>query len=214
MAALAAELVERTLEHYRDKFATHGDTPEGVDWNGPRSQRLHFEQLAKLLPPEGGFSLNDLGCGYGALLEFLDETHGRSLRYRGYDLSAEMIASARARFADRTDARFDVADRPLASADYGVASGIYTLRLGRNDATCLADLKAGLDELDASSTAGFGFNCLTAWSDADRMREDLYYPDPCVLFEHCKRRFARDVALLHDYGLYAFTILVRKRTGP
>ncbi|MBC7939785.1 MAG: class I SAM-dependent methyltransferase, partial [Chitinophagaceae bacterium] len=37
-----------------------------------------------------------------------------------------------------------------------------------------------------------------------------YYPDPLDLFDVCKRRFSRNVALLHDYGLYAFTILVRK----
>jgi hypothetical protein len=26
----------------------------------------------------------------------------------------------------------------------------------------------------------------------------------------CKRRFSRNVALLHDYDLYEFTVLVRK----
>jgi len=30
------------------------------------------------------------------------------------------------------------------------------------------------------------------------------------LFDYCKRTYSRDVALLHDYGLYEFTILVRK----
>jgi hypothetical protein len=45
------------------------------------------------------------------------------------------------------------------------------------------------------------------------MRPDLYYGDPCALFDHCKRRYARNVAVLHDYGLYEFTILVRKDLG-
>lgn len=217
MAAIPADILERTLAHYRDKFARHGDTPEGVDWNGPESQRLNFEQLLKLLPADGPFSLFDLGCGYGAFLDLLAERHAE-FDYRGYDVNAEMIDAAQRRFAARFDhrvgARFDVADRPLEPADYGVASGIYTLRLGRSDDQCLADLQAGLDVLDASSTRGFGFNCLTSWSDADRMRDYLYYPDPCVLFEHCKRHYARNVALLHDYELYAFTILVRKRASP
>ena len=42
------------------------------------------------------------------------------------------------------------------------------------------------------------------------MRDYLYYPNPCEVFDWCKRRYAKDVALLHDYGLYAFTMLVRK----
>jgi len=42
------------------------------------------------------------------------------------------------------------------------------------------------------------------------MRPDLHYADPCVLFDRCKRRHSPRVALLHDYGLWEFTILVRK----
>jgi hypothetical protein len=57
---------------------------------------------------------------------------------------------------------------------------------------------------------GFAFNCLTAYSDAHKMQSYLYYADPCRLFDLCKRRYSRNVALLHDYGLYEFTILVRK----
>jgi hypothetical protein len=35
--------------------------------------------------------------------------------------------------------------------------------------------------------------------------------DPLRLFDHCKRTFSPDVALLHDYPLWEFTILVRLR---
>jgi len=41
-------------------------------------------------------------------------------------------------------------------------------------------------------------------------RPDLYFGDPLLYFDFCKRNFSRNVALLHDYGLYDFTILVRK----
>ena len=47
-----------------------------------------------------------------------------------------------------------------------------------------------------------------AASDPDRMRDDLYYADPCFFFDHCMRRFSRRVALLHDYELFDFTMLV------
>jgi hypothetical protein len=42
------------------------------------------------------------------------------------------------------------------------------------------------------------------------MQKHLYYADPCAIFDLCKRRYSRNVALLHDYGLYEFTIVVRK----
>jgi hypothetical protein len=45
------------------------------------------------------------------------------------------------------------------------------------------------------------------------MRRHLYYADPCYLFDTCKKRFSRNVALLHDYEAYDFTIIVRKTAG-
>jgi len=210
MVVTRDELHERTLAHYRDSFGAHGDSPRGVDWNGAESQRLQFEQLLKLLPVDRAFSMNDFGCGYGALLDFLDGPW-RDVDYRGYDLNPAMIAAARQRYASRSGVRFEVADRPLEPADFGLASGVFTLRLGRSDAQCQHDLELALDTLDATSRDGFGFNCLTSYSDAKKMRDYLYYPDPCALFDRCKRRYSRNVALLHDYDLYAFTMLVRKQ---
>ncbi len=54
------------------------------------------------------------------------------------------------------------------------------------------------------------FNLLTSYSDKDMMRPDLYYGDPLFYFDYCKRNFSQNVALLHDYGLFEFTILVKK----
>jgi len=64
--------------------------------------------------------------------------------------------------------------------------------------------------MDDHATQGMAFNMLTKYSDADRMRPDLYYADPLFFFDYCKRNFAKNVALLHDYHLYDFTIIVRK----
>ena len=204
-----AERDARMRDHYRDRFRAHGATPHGVDWNGDATQQVQFTQLLRVVVfDRDGTSLNDLGCGYGALADRLADEQPDA-RYHGYDLNAEMIDAARARHAGRDRVAFDVADRPLHDADYGVASGIFTLRLGRSDDACAADMRASLDALAATSRRGFAFNCLTSYSDAPRMKDYLYYPDPRDVFDLCKRRYARNVALLHDYDLYGFTMLVR-----
>jgi hypothetical protein len=64
--------------------------------------------------------------------------------------------------------------------------------------------------MDRAACKGFAFNCLTTYSDPERLRDDLYYGDPCYYFDLCKRLYSRHVALLHDYGLWEFTIIVRK----
>lgn len=206
----AANLLDDVARYYTKKLAEYGDTPRGVDWNGAEGQIIRFEQLCKIFDPDmPAFSVNDLGCGYGALLDHLGGKHIIST-YLGIDVSHEMIRSAEQRHTADTQARFIVSAKPDQQADYGVASGIFNVRMGRTDAEWFDYLQATLDDLDRTSTLGFAFNCLTSYSDEDKKCDYLYYADPCRLFELCKKRYSRQVALLHDYGLYEFTILVRK----
>lgn len=203
------DLLTEVADYYSEKLAQHGETPRGVDWNGEDSQELRFEQLCKIIDGRRQFSLNDLGCGYGALNDFLAGRYS-GFSYSGIDVSESMIRSAEQRHRGRSQTTFVVASEPEGVADFGVASGIFNVRLARSDAEWRAYLEATLDILDRTSRIGFSFNCLTSYSDANKMRDYLYYADPCALFDLCKRRYSRNVALLHDYGLYEFTILVRK----
>jgi SAM-dependent methyltransferase len=203
-------LLTDVAAYYSGKLAEHGLSPRGVDWNGEESQVLRFRQLCKIIDRSGEVSINDLGCGYGALFDLLVADR-QNVRYLGVDVSASMIDAARERLKGQANARFIQASAPDTIGDYGVASGIFNVRLNRTDAEWQAYLESTLDQLDRTSRFGFAFNCLTSYSDADRMRPDLYYADPCRLFDLCKRRYAKNVALLHDYGLYEFTILVRKQ---
>ena len=203
-----ASLLDQVAQYYSARLAAHGATPRGVDWNGAESQALRFEQLSRIIRGDEAFSVTDVGCGYGALFEYLQARYPR-LEYIGCDVSADMVRAASERHAASPGARFVEGATPP-PADYSVASGIFNVRLDRGDDEWRAYLEQTLEAMDSASRRGFAFNCLTSWSDAERMRPDLYYADPCALFELCKRRFSRDVALLHDYGLYEFTILVRK----
>lgn len=204
------DLLTEVAEYYTSKLAEHGETPRGVDWNGEEGQTLRFEQLCKIIDPANHFSINDLGCGYGALYDFLSSKN-EGFSYSGVDVSDRMIRAAEQRYKDKPQARFVLSSEPNQVADYGVASGIFNVRMGRSDDEWRSYLEATLDVLNRTSRVGFAFNCLTSYSDADKMRDYLYYADPCVLFDLCKLRYSRNVALLHDYGLYEFTILVRKQ---
>lgn len=202
-------ILDDVERYYASRLAEHGATPQGVDWNGDESQLLRFRQLLKLLPEDGQVSINDIGCGYGALLPFLHAERG-SVDYHGCDISPAMIEAARQLHGDQPAARFAVEDTPSRIADYGFASGIFNVRLDRGDAAWHDYMVEVLDAIDRTSRLGFAFNCLTSYSDPHRMRSHLYYADPGATFDLCKRRYARNVALLHDYGLYEFTILIRK----
>jgi hypothetical protein len=51
---------------------------------------------------------------------------------------------------------------------------------------------------------------LTKYSEKEFMRDNLYYADPLFIFDYCKKNFAKNIRLMHDYDLYEFTILVKK----
>ncbi len=194
--------------YYSGKIQEFGATPQGVDWNGAESQELRFDQLAKIIQPSAAVTINDLGCGYGSLFDHLVGQYPVT-SYLGVDVSADMVNAADKIHAVEDRARFVHAAVPDRVADYGMASGIFNVRLETADDDWIQHILATLDVLHETSERGFAFNCLTSYSDQHLMRDYLYYADPGQLFDLCKRRYARDVALLHDYGLYEFTMLVR-----
>jgi hypothetical protein len=134
----------------------------------------------------------------------------KSFTYTGYDISDAMLATARKRHAGYSNAVYRSGAYPEAQADYTLASGIFNIRFAECDDAWFEHIKSTLDAIHAASVRGFAFNCLTSWSDKEKMQDNLYYSDPCHMFELCKRRYSRNVALLHDYNLYDYTIIVRK----
>jgi len=205
--------------YYAEKLSAHGVTPQGVDWNSDESQQLRFTQLLRVAEGWAGgeerageCTLLDYGCGYGALAQRLIAENPR-FRYVGFDVCTPMIERARANVRDPRCTFVD-SDEDLPLADYTVASGIFNVRLNAADEQWRAHIVATIDRLAAHSSRGFAFNMLTRYADRERLREHLHYADPGECFRLCKERWSRNVALLHDYDLYEFTLLVRMGSEP
>ena len=206
------KIINEVREYYSEKVKQYGSTSKGVDWNSKESQYLRFSQLLKVLEVKDKFSLNDLGCGYGELVNYLDANRYNNYIYAGWDLSGEMIKVASELFVDKTNAKFFQMydDREMSANDYCIASGIFNVKMQFSIDEWRDYIFSTLDAMNANSSCGFSFNMLTKYSDEDKMRDYLFYADPCEIFAFCKQNFSRNVALLHDYELYEFTILVRK----
>ncbi|NIK72515.1 cyclopropane fatty-acyl-phospholipid synthase-like methyltransferase [Thermonema lapsum] len=204
------DITKKVSEYYTNKIKEHGISSQGVDWNSKESQFLRFEQLCKILPADKttSFTILDYGCGYGALIEYLMQ-HYDNFKYIGYDVSDEMINKAKSLFKSEKYL-FTNDENKLNKADYVVASGIFNVKLDTSKEDWKEYILNTLNKLNELSSVAFSFNILTSYSDAEYMRDHLYYADPLFYFDYCKRHFSRNVALLHDYGLYEFTILVRK----
>jgi hypothetical protein len=204
------DILSKVNRYYTDKVREHGATPAGVDWNSAASQELRFEQLLKVVQdPKANFSLMDYGCGFGSMYEFM-RTRYNDFHFTGFDISEEMIAQAETLYPADAHHNWITALPAEKKWDYVVSSGIFNVRQDETDTDWQAYILQTLHEMNERSEKGFAFNSLTSYSDAEYMRDYLYYADPKELFDYCKKHFSKQVALLHDYPLYEFSILVKK----
>jgi cyclopropane fatty-acyl-phospholipid synthase-like methyltransferase len=200
--------LDQVKSYFDKRIQEHGASPQGSDWNSEASQNIRFDQLLKVIETNS-FSLLDYGCGYGALSDYL-ALKGFEVDYSGFDILESAIETARAAHAGKSHRTFFFDKSKLSKYDYVIASGIFNFRGEQSFDDWTEYTLETLKEFNRMSGKGFSSNFLTKYSDADKMRPDLYYADPGFLFDYCKRNFSKDVALLHDYRLYDFTIIVRK----
>lgn len=197
------------VDYFNCKIREFGPSAKGLDWNGEKSHLVRLSQVAKVISQCSDFSINDFGCGYGTLYNYLVECGFENFDYFGYDLSDGMIEAAR-RNVTNPKARFVQGDiQSIAPADFTVASGVFNKVMCDNLAQWENYVYHHLSTFHKNSKSGFACNFLTSYSQSEKMREDLFYADPKKIFDFAMR-LSSNVSIYHDYGLFDFTIIVRK----
>ncbi len=208
-AAGESEILSEVAAYYASKLAAHGATPQGVDWSGADSHQQRHRQFLRLLDGSPKASVIDLGCGFGDFLRFL-RAAGHRGTFIGYDITPGMIEKARELHGEGEDRQWRTGAQPAEVADFAVASGIFNVKGDAPNDRWARYVHRTIDTLAHAGRCGFAFNVLSTSSDPDRRRAGLYYADPVDMLAHCLGRYGRSVALLQDYGLYEFTIVVRR----
>jgi SAM-dependent methyltransferase len=210
--AAASTILSEIAAYYASKLKTHGSTPQGVDWNGVDSHETRHRQFLRLLDGAVDASIIDLGCGFGDFLRFL-RAEGYRGRFTGYDVAPEMIEKARELHGETEDRQWRIGAEPDDAADFAIASGIFNVKGDAANALWTRYVRQTIDVLAHAGRRGFAFNVLSLSSDPERRRPNLYYADPADTLAYCLSRYGRSVALLQDYGLYEFTVVVRHHSA-
>ncbi len=209
LAALrrAPELLKPIADAFNHRLADWGATARGVYWRHEDGQNLRFEVLARALDGDRGpFTVNDLGCGYGAFFDYLSVRVGpRLARFAGTDISPAMVAEAKARIADPR-AAFVQGLAAGEDADYSFASGTFNMCLQAKPGEWIDYVEASVAHLYGRSRKALAFNMLAGPGKA---REGLYYADPERLVAFCRGLGAK-VQLATDYPLDEWTIFARR----
>lgn len=203
----AASVHSRIEAYYGARVRRFGATPEGVDWTCRPTQELRFVKLLMLCDFSQPLSINDIGCGYGALAGFISQRHPRvPVDYLGVDLSADMIEQARlGPAARRTRVQFEVGAQASRSADYSLASGIFNVQLDIPTTSWEASVMRTLAQMVSTSNKGFAVNFLSTHRSA--LAQGLYAADPSRWAAFCEAEFSARVTVVSGYGMPEFTLL-------
>jgi SAM-dependent methyltransferase len=189
-----------------------------VGWPTTQSQYLRFDILNKVINQKKfikqkniSISINDYGCGIGEHLVSLYNLQGIKInQYNGYDISSDMIKEAKKKL-NLFDCKLNFFKSAQIStiASYTFVSGTFNVKFQSSNNDWKSYIIKRLENINKFSSNGFAFNMLSThvdWKD-----KKLYYGDPSFFFNYCKKNFSKYVTLIHDYPLYEWTILVKKK---
>lgn len=208
----AQDLLEPVLAGYESQLAAYGADPRALFWRDGERQTRRFQILSHLFAEgdrQGGITVTDFGCGYGAFFDFLkDRPVMAGSRYIGVDLSAKMIDEARRRIQDPR-ASFQRHMILTEDTDYTFACGTYNMSMGADRGEWADYVKASLAQLWSHTRKGLGFNMLSA--GATQQFPGLYYADAGEFVDFCAGQLSPDVERSDDRPLPDWTIFVRRR---
>ena len=198
-----------TSEYFENKFKSYGPTPSGVGWKDDFAQVNRYKQLLRIVSEESGFSILDFGCGYGKLVELLENSY-KNFTYFGVDLSEEMLNFARKAYWNKKNINFFNSGKEQdRKYDYVVASGIFNVKFV-SEQSWENYIQRVLTSMYEMSNQAISCNFLSTYNDFDKRDVKLYYADPEKIFEFAMRNLSRKVNILHDYNMFDFTITINK----
>ena len=155
---------ERQLNRtYRNRLANRGRTAQGVFWRSQTSQIARFDALLSLvyqLAPQKPVTIADIGCGYGAMLAFINKTttYAQTI-YHGVDINRAMIAACHQTFPTDS-ALFTIGNAPQKLVDFCLFSGTFNLTHSNDPDLWMDYIFACLDRCMTRARYGLVLNLL------------------------------------------------------
>lgn len=189
-------------EYFEKRFETYGDDVRALAWSTWESQRSRFEAMVSLFNNSGGFSVLDIGCGFGDFLVFLRQRFHR-FQYCGIDIVPKFINLAKEKFHDEDFRLLNILTDPVEPFDYVVASGIFNRKIDKWHEHTMEVV----EKMFEICTIGIGVNFLSQF--ADRQHDNAHYVNPVKAFEHALK-LSTKAAIRHDYKVNDFTVMIYK----
>ena len=204
-------MLKPVLETFETRLDRYGSDPRSAFWRNAEWQQKRYKILSRLFSKDdlqGGISITDFGCGYGAFFNYLkDLPVMEGSCYIGIDMSAAMIKQAQAKIIDPR-ATFQQHQISTEIADYTFVCGTYNMNMDADEVEWTDFIKASLAQLWSKTTKALAFNLLR--SDTAEKFNSLYYADLEEFLDFCRIRLSPNVDYSNDTPLPDWTIFIRR----
>ena len=197
------QITNAMKQHYTKTFEKYGCTSEGVDWGSHEQRALIRHQNIGEVIKSRPCSILDVGCGYGAFLDYLGES---GIAFTGIDVVPKMIESAQSRhpqakFICGDFLTYDFAGQTF---DYIICNGVFTQKLDITDSAMEAFTRRVISKMFELSNKGIAFNMMTSF--VNYRADNLFYTDPTKTVSWVMENLTRNVELNHAYPLYEYIV--------
>lgn len=205
---LIAARLTQVGDYFTGTVTSFGQTHWGISANSADYHSSSLKQMAAFVAgAEPGWTINDIGCGYGALFGLIrDGLTPYGVRYQGYDISPGMVAEARKRYADDPRHVFVLSSIPLWPADYSVAAGTFNLNFEHDQPEWLDYIRAQILLMARMSRCGFSFNALRP--EYDRQDTNLIRLNSDAVIAFITDFISDRIELITNYSEIEWTIRV------
>lgn len=200
----------KLINHYEDCFIKHGDSHLGVDWPNLDDVNTRYQIMLDGINLVNAKSCLDFGSGLAHFREYLQDKGQTSLLYEGIELSTKMLLHCKLKMPEVVFHSHDVLVEgwKMKQFDAVVMNGVFTEKQSLNYTTMFAYFEDLLKLAYHETRKIVIFNVMS--KQVDWERDDLFHVPLDELAWMLSRNFGRSYIIRSDYGLYEYTVYLKK----
>ena len=201
--------------HYSNLFNKYGNSVKTSQQSSRATQKKRMEILTSNISFTKKDKILDFGCGTGFFLNFIKKKKNFRGYYYGCDISKKIIDFNKKGNKDPKVFFFckNILKSNLnTSYDYIFINGTFNNKT-RNNYSWMKEI---LSLLILKTKKKIIFNNLSKY--VDYKDKNLFYADPLVIFDFCKKKLSKNVSIDHSYFIkknvipFEFTTTVSKKS--